>query len=162
MPGLSPGTKIYYNLVKKLTKALATFLDLHWKAGKCNDTGHFHRANQARLQVEIAWKFVYDQYMISIFPLAIKEKIEYALERVYSALENNPAYPEENELVDPQKSPSIVPEQIIKFPESPRPSDTETYALLQREYNDTIAELLAFEEQSRERRRKFHYKCQQL
>ena len=89
MPSLSPGTQMYYKpdtksnlqhakiLVNKLTKALATFLDLHLIAWKCNDLGYCHRANQARLQVEIAWKFVYDQYMISIFPLAIKEKIEY-------------------------------------------------------------------------------------
>ena len=119
MPGLPPGAGMYYDvgpkpdgrhmraLVKTLAKELDHFLELHAKAKKANDAGLFQKANKARSQIEVARLSVTDQK--AVFPRALQEKLELAIGKVTTSLEEHPAFPEAlSNNLNPEALPNFI------------------------------------------------------
>ena len=119
MPGLPPGAGMYYDvgpkpdgrhmraLVKTLAKELDHFLELHSKAKKANDAGLFQKANKARSQIEVARLSVTDQK--AVFPRALQEKLELAIGKVTTSLEEHPAFPEAlSNNLNPEALPNFI------------------------------------------------------
>ena len=104
IPCLPLGTKMHYNLgpkpdsrhlsaiIRTLAKELITFLNLYAIAKKHNEAGYFQEANQARSRVESAR--IYANNQKPSFPPAMQEKIELAMGKISSTLDNHPAFPE--------------------------------------------------------------------